>query len=399
MLLSAQMFSPVYPNAVSKNNLILEYDFSNAACYTSGTTVNNLVGLSIPGTLANSPKFFADPGYIRFSNANSQYLIFGGLASYHSATSSSTRTGVFTISFWFNPASNNGVVLADLGQNTINTSYHTADIEMVGGYLKFSVWPRNTILTTSSTLSLNTWYYVSLVYDGANMKAYLNGSLVGSATYTRQGPHMGSLSNSSASSNDQYFAMAATDATNMGSGTYNSFLLPDIKFYATALSSNEIYQNYLAEKSRYDLVFYVDGSSNQLSYPGSGSTWNDISGAAKTGTNAAGAYYNAAVGGSMYYNGTTSGYTDFSFNLNGASTITVEMWVYPTVFNGGMFFGFNRFDVWSNGGALGYNSAASDQYGLTASQVSSLGLLNNWKHYVFVMNAGDYLSKDRKSVV
>jgi hypothetical protein len=132
-------------------------------------------------------------------------------------------------------------------------------------------------------------------------------------------------------------------------------------------------------------------AGNTSSYPGSGTSWKDISGAAKSATNSAGATYNAAAAGSIYYNG-SSGYTDFSFDLNGASTLTIEMWVFSTSFNAGMFWGFSLFDMWTASGALGFNSAASDQFGLTSTQVANLGLLNNWKHYTFVVNAGSYLN-------
>ncbi len=381
----SQFFSPIYPNSVTKNNLKLEYDFLKSASFTgAGTAINNQKGSSPTGTLNGSPTYYADPGYMRF-NGSSQYLTFGDMSNFYSPVNSSARSGVFTISFWFNPKSVNGVVLSDLGQSTINSYYHTSDIEMVNGYLKFSVWPKSAIITTANTLTLNNWYFVSLVYDGANLNAFLNGDLVGSETYTRVGPHMSSLTSA------QYFSIAATDGTNMGSGAYGNFLLSNFKFYTTGLSQKEIYLLYLNEKSRYDLVLFLDANNSYLSYPGSGTTWNDISGAAKTATNASNVSYKSGGGGMMYYNGTTTSYTDFSFDLGTANTITVEMWVFPTTFSNSMFFGFNMYDVWSSGGALGYNSAVGDQYGLTASQVTNLGLLNNWNHYVFVMNSGSYL--------
>ncbi len=52
-----------------------------------------------------------------------------------------------------------------------------------------------------------------------------------------------------------------------------------------------------------------------------------------------------------------------------------------------MPFGFNLYDVWANGGRLGFNTAASDIYGLTSTQVTNLGLLNQWKHYIFEMRS------------
>ena len=340
------------------------------------------------GTLANGPIYYQNPGYVKFDGAN-DYLITDNLMPFYSPING-YRSEVFTISFWFNPKNNNGVVVSDLGTTSISSNYHTSDIEMVGGYLKFSVWPKNAIISTSSALTLNNWYHVVLVNTGAQIVAYLNGSLVGSAPYTRIGPqNSGTYTNGSTA---QYFAIAATDGTNMGSGAYGNFLLANYKFYASPLGAGDVLTEYTNEKGRFDLVLDLDGNSNNLSYPGSGNVWNDISGYAKTATNAAGAAYNAAASGSMYYNGGASGYTDFSFDLNGATTLTIEMWANPITLSGGMFWGFNLYDIWTANGALGFNSSSGDQYGLTSAQVTSLGLLNNWKHYTFVLNSGSYLS-------
>jgi hypothetical protein len=385
-LVKAQFFAPAYPNSISKNNLIVNYDFANPTSYAgAGTSVASTNGINLPATLSNSPVFYKDPGYLKFNAANAHYMMMGDLKNYYPPVSSSSRSGVFTISLWFNPTAANGVVLSDLNSTTISGGYHTSDIEMVGGYLKFSVWPKNVIITSASTVSLNTWHHVVLTYTGNSIVAYLDGALINSATYTRDGPAMASLTSS------QYFALAATESTHMGSGAYGSFLLADVKWYATSLSAAEVNQLYLDEAPEYDLVLMLDASKNYLSYPGSGTTWNDISGNAKTATNAAGVSYSTSGNGIMYYNGTSTGYTDFNFNLGSATTLSFEMWVYPTTLTNSMFFGFNLYDVYANSGSLGFNSSMGDNYGITAAQVSSLGLLNNWNHYVFVMNSGSYL--------
>jgi hypothetical protein len=381
----AQFFAPIYSNSVSKNNLIVDYDFQNPTSYSgSGANVASTTGKNIPATLNGSPSFFADPGYVQFKAASANYLMIGDLKTFYPQVTSTTRSGIFSMSIWFNPTGLNGNVVSDLWSSTISDGYHTSDIEMVAGYLKFTVWPRSAVITTAATVSLNAWHHIVLVYTGSKVNAYLDGELVGTATYTREGPAMGSLTTS------QYFGIGAYETTNLGSGAYGSFLLGNVKFYATALSTADVNNLYLAEEPNYDLVFMLD-AGNTSSYPGSGTSWKDISGAAKSATNSAGATYNAAAAGSIYYNG-SSGYTDFSFDLNGASTLTIEMWVFSTSFNAGMFWGFSLFDMWTASGALGFNSAASDQFGLTSTQVANLGLLNNWKHYTFVVNAGSYLN-------
>jgi len=70
---------------------------------------------------------------------------------------------------------------------------------------------------------------------------------------------------------------------------------------------------------------------------------------------------------------------------NYGSTMTLEFWARLKSLSNGMIFGFNLYDVWANSGRLGFNTAVSDIYGLSSSQVTNLGLLNQWKHYVFEM--------------
>jgi hypothetical protein len=371
--MQAQFFAPVYPNSVAKNNLIVDYDFQNPASYAGiGTSVASANGKNVPAILGGSPTFHADPGYVHFKAASANYLSIGDLRTFYSQVSSSTRSGAFTLSLWFNPTLANGVVVSDLQAPVGTSGYHTSDIEMVGGVLKFSVWDKPNIIT-SGTIALNTWHHVVLVYTGTKLNAYVDNTFVGSATYTRYGPAMASLTSG------QYFGIGAADGTNMGSGAYGSFLLGDVKFYASALSAADVSNLYLAEEPNYDLLFMVDGSKNNATYP-------DISGLGTTSINRAGVSYNVAAAGSLYFNGSATGYTDFTFPLNGATTITVEMWVFPTSFSGGMFFGFYNYDVYTYLNAIGYNTAAGDVYGLTAAQAS--GCLNAWKHYVFVMKEG-----------
>jgi hypothetical protein len=71
---------------------------------------------------------------------------------------------------------------------------------------------------------------------------------------------------------------------------------------------------------------------------------------------------------------------------NFGTTIAVEIWMKMKAFNGGMPFGFALYDVFAYNG-IGYNTANGDQYGLNTTQIANLGLLNQWKHYVFEMRS------------
>jgi len=71
--------------------------------------------------------------------------------------------------------------------------------------------------------------------------------------------------------------------------------------------------------------------------------------------------------------------------LAGATAITVEGVMSILDFVAAMPFGFGGYDVYTNGGYLGFNTAASDVYGISPATVVSLGLAGKYIHYAFVM--------------
>jgi len=123
---------------------------------------------------------------------------------------------------------------------------------------------------------------------------------------------------------------------------------------------------------------------NIRSYPGSGtSVIGLVGGIGFTLTNGVG----FGTTGTNYF--TFDGIDDnIPFSTpNPGTTLTIELWAKIKLFNGGMIFGFNLYDVWTQNGAMGFNTASSDQYGISSTQVTNLGLLNQWKHYVFEMRS------------
>jgi hypothetical protein len=80
------------------------------------------------------------------------------------------------------------------------------------------------------------------------------------------------------------------------------------------------------------LVLAID-TANTKSYPGSGTTWTDLSGNGNTGTLVNGPTYNSANGGSIVFDGTNDYVLANNTSLNSQfSTASVShfSWVYPT---------------------------------------------------------------------
>ena len=131
-----------------------------------------------------------------------------------------------------------------------------------------------------------------------------------------------------------------------------------------------------------DLVFYFDAANNR-SYSGTGRTVNGLIGGLGI-TRIGGTAFSTQNLGSLYFTGQTGNYMPFNIP-NLGNTITVEMFAKINNFDISMPFGFLEYDVLGYLGALGYNTNNTDLHGLTASQVTGLGISNNWASYHFEM--------------
>ena len=105
------------------------------------------------------------------------------------------------------------------------------------------------------------------------------------------------------------------------------------------------------------LVLCLD-AANSKSYPGSGTTWTDLSGNGNTGTLTNGPTYSSANGGSIAFDGTND-YALVSNNISpGTGDFAVSVWVYKTETSA------NRY-VWDfgvNGGTLASGTSAAQGF-------------------------------------
>ena len=80
-------------------------------------------------------------------------------------------------------------------------------------------------------------------------------------------------------------------------------------------------------------------------------------------------------------------YLDFPFSTVSAS-VTVELWArLATDYTDNTLVSFGNYTVSTTGGRLGYTTSNGDLYGISSATVSSLGLVSNWKHYIFEMRS------------
>jgi hypothetical protein len=143
------------------------------------------------------------------------------------------------------------------------------------------------------------------------------------------------------------------------------------------------------------LILELDAANNK-SYVSGSLTWIDISKTQTSGSLVNGPIFNSGSLGNIIFDGTND-YADVALP-SGLTTLTIEAFIKWNSSNGGMFLGFDLYDIWTSGGTLGYNSGASNVVGINAATVTSLGLIGNWKHYVFTMNSSGLLSTNKMHI-
>jgi hypothetical protein len=94
-----------------------------------------------------------------------------------------------------------------------------------------------------------------------------------------------------------------------------------VKVYDGVLTLSEIQALHATYRARFYLELYLD-AGNASSYPGSGTTWTDLSGNGRNGTLTNGPTYSSADGGSIVFDGTN----DF-VQCTGSLTVTAATFV------------------------------------------------------------------------
>lgn len=264
---SAQIGLPVQNSLLPKNSLVVDYDFSKPISYTRGSTsVNNMIGNgSGAATLVQSPNFMNSLGFLSFNGTN-QYLVSPNLRSYFKSLNSSIQKS-FTMSLWVYPTKSNGIIVSELDSQTPSGGWHASNIEIVNNTIYYRIW-NGTAITSLSSVSLNQWYHLAMVYDGVRLKAYLNGVLQGTQTNDREIPTSG-----------QYYTLAASETTHMGSGGVNGgFNCAQFKLFQLPLTDSDILQEYNFRKDEFNYTLHSPSTNTNPTYWSVSSAWNSSTG-------------------------------------------------------------------------------------------------------------------------
>ena len=217
------------------DGLVLCVDAANRKSYAGhGTVINDLSGNGRNGVLTNGPAFStANVGTISFDGTNDKILL-------NDTLDTAFTTLYWTTDIWFK----------------INDGYSSYDTMLGNGYpFQLYVVGGNVVaylssnagsgvyflsaMTSTQTISVDTWYNLIFVRTGTNYYYYINGALDKSAT---------SNTNvcAAANQNAQIGNLWTTNDTYVWDGD-----ISNVKIYNRALTSDEVLQNYNSTKNRF----------------------------------------------------------------------------------------------------------------------------------------------------
>lgn len=267
----SQIGLPIQQSILSKNSLVVNYDFLKSSSFTRGSgTVTNIAGTaSGNASIVNSPIFFNSLGFVSLNGTN-QYVITPNIRTYFKTVNTSIQTS-FTMSFWVYPTANSGILVYELESTTLNSGWNASIIDIVNGYVKYRVW-NGPVITSTSTVNLNQWYHIAMVYDGANLKGYINGVLQGTQTTARIIPTAG-----------QFYAIGAGGDQNLGTNAYGKFNLAQFKIYNLPFSDSEVLQDYESRKNDFDYTIHSPSTNSSPTYWSISSAWDNTYGSSGAG--------------------------------------------------------------------------------------------------------------------
>lgn len=205
---------------VTDTSLVLNYDFGNPLCYTSGSSVcYDLSGYGNDGTIFNSPTYSTLSGGFLTFNASTQYISLGTNGfSFGSAPS--------TIWLW--------TKLTDYTGGRIGFGYGSTSLRYFG---TFSSRFLTTCNQTGDRTILQSFLAACSVYSNPTGSEYRNDQLIATNT------GCGALSTAGAAAN------VARNVANSSEYYWGS--IAELRVYNRALSSTEITALYNSTKVRY----------------------------------------------------------------------------------------------------------------------------------------------------
>ena len=286
----------------------------------SGNTWYDIVG-SNNGTLVNSPTFTNDS------------MVFDGVNDYINL-STNIQSGYTQATYEFVCRSTSLPSPGDYKQLYIQESSTWIGLYNVGSGAFFGIdlnngsgWcdnngGSNTNARTTTTIEVNKYYHVVYSWDGTNVRVYLNGVLHNTASTLQAVNGRQNVTTLGPGSSHRNIGSRYSGAGNNWIGNMDV-----VKFYNRALSASEIVQNYYQGSIVTSGLIMLLDAGNSVSYPGTGTSWIDLTLTGNNGTLVNGTTFNSGNGGNILFDGSNDYVSCGNFSL---SYITVSTWVYRT---------------------------------------------------------------------
>jgi len=366
-------------NKTTTNGLVLCIDIGNDKSYnTTNNTCRDISPYNRSCTVNNSPAYLADnAGSLVFDGTNQKSVTF-------SPTNLPTGNESFSISVWakVNEIPTGGDTrrfIFAYGNGGAGYS-RTMNIGINGSSYYIGSYGLDTTVT-GATVQIKKWFNIVLTKDATTLRFYVNGVQVFTTSSPTYGIQLAS-------------AVIGYGIDNNAAWNGNISI---VKVYNTVLSASDILNDYNIIFKRYaytvppppiittNLQFYVDAGKTE-SYPGSGTTWYDISGKGTNATLYNGITYSTFGGGSLVFDGNDDYAAFDGVNLPyGNSARTISTWFYctdATYFNWIFAYGTNSGNqpifLGSNWGSYVYGTG----YDILAGGFTT----NKWTNYVGTYN-------------
>jgi len=285
LLSDSEIQQNYFQGNIVTGSLVFMVDANNLVSYPkSGTLVYSLTG-SLSGSLINGVGYNTGNGGSWVFDGTDDYINFGPLAI---NSPLSFTNGNFTLEHWIKPTSLQGgsyyglanMILLKGPASTFNYATQVVDATSVRFYHRdTNEGLSNNTFTVPNLINVYTHLVFVINSAGTQITLYVNGILQQTQNLTGNPitPY----------ANDEllvggYYTQQFTDFIG---NIYTN------RIYNKALTSDEVQQNYQATKDKFlgenivtnGLVLNLD-SANKDSYPGTGTTWTDLSGNGYNGT-------------------------------------------------------------------------------------------------------------------
>ena len=239
----------------------------------------------------------------------------------------------FSISCWIKPKYNyyndQGIFITQLGDDGYRLLLLGDGRLFYRGFYSNGSFGADDIYTSYCIVIGNSYHIAVIHEDGVGTKIYCNDILVGSSSSTGK----------------QYYRSTAGfriggDPISGYMGNFNGSI-DEFGLWNRAISLSEKTELYNGGAGKQyvapvvslittGLVMNLD-ASNAASYPGTGTTWTDLSGNVNNGTLINGTSYSLANGGTMVFDGINDqALINNSNSINITTSLTIEGWIKPT---------------------------------------------------------------------